>query len=99
MIQTRIDLGGLGYVQAYRLSGERGELAHEFAPLRDHDRDRALVIAEEFDLSETLTVTVGGGEARAEGVRRQSGRYEDTVSSAASFTTTRTFRTSPRRSA
>lgn len=85
VIQTRIDLGGFGYLQAYRLSGERGELVHEFAPLRDHDRDLALVIAEGLDLSETLAVTGGHGETRAEGVRRQTGRYQDTLSSAASF--------------
>lgn len=83
--QTRIDLGGFGYLQAYRLSGERGELVHEFAPLREHDRELALVIAEGLDLSETLAVTSAHGETRTEGVRRQSGRYEGELSSAASF--------------
>ena len=60
IVHSRVDLGSLGFIHAYTLSGGVGELAHEFPPLRDNDRDVALLLADEFELSDALSVTQAG---------------------------------------
>lgn len=85
LIHSRVELGGLGYLHSYTVSGSRGEITHEFPPLLDNDQDRALVIAEGIDLSDSLLVTRGGEMLNRDLMRFRSGAYQGTRCSAASF--------------
>ncbi len=85
IVQSRVELGGLGTIHAYTLSGAAGELAHQFPPLRDNDRDVALLVGDGLELSDALSVTQAGEPVRRESLRMRSGRHGEDRASAAAF--------------
>lgn len=72
---VHLDLGPLGDLHTYDMSGEAGTLDHELAPLQG---DRvAIFIAEGFHLIDALTVTVDGGDAPLNRNRYRYREYTD----------------------
>jgi len=78
---AQIDLGDIGSLHTYDVSGGEGVLQHEFAPLHDNADRVAIFIAEGFHLSEALTLEQGGERVALNADRYQARRHaaEDRV--------------------
>jgi hypothetical protein len=68
---AQIDLGDLGSLHTYDMSGQEGVLLHEFAPLHGNAGRVAIFIGEGVDLAENLRFAPGpGGEGAEPGWQR-----------------------------
>lgn len=76
---AQIDLGELGSLHTYDMSGQAGELLHEFAPLHDNANRVAIFIAEGVHLIETLSLEGGDEHFRLNRNRYRHHEYMDST--------------------